>query len=465
MDGEVAAAAVPAEIGSEAESEADGVDPTTTAAAATTTAAVDPENAASTVADPAPLPSFDDDADADADAIGDISDDDDDDADVVGDISDDDADDTATASASAVAPKTASSADLSKVRQDPKNRTTQGVFESDDEDGGAADTGVDASQGFEEEEEAEDIEYTKELPMPARHFGDDVALLKMPNFLSIEPVPFHPETYEEVRADDVTGKLDELGRNRVKLSVDNTLRWRYSADDQGNYIVGDDGEYAKESNAKLVKWSDGSETLVLGESHIGVVRKDISTEVNCLLLQHDEQNLEALGLMNSKVSLKPMSANSKFHQRLTKTAAVAVEKKLKKMTSLKGATLDPNLQKQELDRTHSARINASRRREEKQYAEREKHARGAPMSRDFLEEGIADDDAGYMQTAYSDDEAVESEEEEPEKPQARSSQRHRIDDDEDEEEDGEVDEATTAAADAAAEVRKRRKIEDSDEED
>jgi hypothetical protein len=199
------------------------------------------------------------------------------------------------------------------------------------------------------------------------------------------------------------------------VQVDNTLRWRYSADDQGNYIVGDDGEYAKESNAKLVKWSDGSETLVLGESHIGVVRKDISTEVNCLLLQHDEQNLEALGLMNSKVSLKPMSANSKFHQRLTKTAAVAVEKKLKKMTSLKGATLDPNLQKQELDRTHSARINASRRREEKQYAEREKHARGAPMSRDFLEEGIADDDAGYMQTAYSDDEAVESEEEEPEK--------------------------------------------------
>lgn len=142
MDGEVAAAAVPAEIGSEAV--ADGVDPTAPLiAATTTTAAVDPE----TVADPAPLPSFDDDADADADAIGDISDDDDDDVDVVGDISDDDADDTATASASAVAaPKTASSADLSKVRQDPKNRTTQGVFESDDEDGGAADTGVDASQ-------------------------------------------------------------------------------------------------------------------------------------------------------------------------------------------------------------------------------------------------------------------------------------------------------------------------------
>lgn len=76
------------------------------------------------------------DGDDDDDAIGDISDDD---ADVVGEISDDD--DTG---ATAAAPKDVSK-ELAKVRQDPKNRTTEGVFESDDEDGPAP-TGHDASE-------------------------------------------------------------------------------------------------------------------------------------------------------------------------------------------------------------------------------------------------------------------------------------------------------------------------------
>jgi RNA polymerase-associated protein LEO1 len=73
-------------------------------------------------------------------------------------------------------------------------------------------------------------------------------------------------------ADRVTNATqpNPIQPNAVGVQVDNTLRWRYAVDDQGNYVVGDDGEYVKESNAKIVKWSDGSETLVLGDTHIGV---------------------------------------------------------------------------------------------------------------------------------------------------------------------------------------------------
>jgi hypothetical protein len=81
----------------------------------------------------------------DGDAVGDISDDDD----AVGSVSssdNDDDDDTSgkKPSAAAAAAADAGTDAVAKVRQDPKNRTVKGAFESDDEDAGAA--AGDASQ-------------------------------------------------------------------------------------------------------------------------------------------------------------------------------------------------------------------------------------------------------------------------------------------------------------------------------
>lgn len=43
--------------------------------------------------------------------------------------------------------------------------------------------------------------------------------------------------------------LDEDGRARLKLKVENTIRWRKK--------VNDDGVEEKESNARIVQWTDG----------------------------------------------------------------------------------------------------------------------------------------------------------------------------------------------------------------
>ena len=44
--------------------------------------------------------------------------------------------------------------------------------------------------------------------------------------------------------------MDEVGRTRVKLGVENAIRWREVADAEGNAT--------KQTNARLVKWSDGT---------------------------------------------------------------------------------------------------------------------------------------------------------------------------------------------------------------
>lgn len=43
----------------------------------------------------------------------------------------------------------------------------------------------------------------------------------------------------------------------MKLRVENTIRWRTLKDDEGNEIKDEFGVQKRESNARVVKWSDG----------------------------------------------------------------------------------------------------------------------------------------------------------------------------------------------------------------
>lgn len=119
-----------------------------------------------------------------------------------------------------------------------------------------------------------------EIPKVSTDLGSELYFVKLPNFLSVEPRcvnvswnadlkllnasskvscdclspsslslhrPFDPQYYEDEFEDEEM--LDEEGRTRLKLKVENTIRWRSRRDEEGNEI--------KESNARIVKWSDG----------------------------------------------------------------------------------------------------------------------------------------------------------------------------------------------------------------
>ena len=60
--------------------------------------------------------------------------------------------------------------------------------------------------------------------------------------------PFDPLSYED-EIEDEGDILDEDGRARLKLKVENTIRWRR--------YQNEDGEDVKESNARIVQWTDG----------------------------------------------------------------------------------------------------------------------------------------------------------------------------------------------------------------
>jgi len=62
-------------------------------------------------------------------------------------------------------------------------------------------------------------------------------LAKLPNFLNVEPRPFDIETYEDELADTKDPDDDDEEEDKVRLRVENTIRWRYGKDRDGNISV------------------------------------------------------------------------------------------------------------------------------------------------------------------------------------------------------------------------------------
>ncbi|KAJ1551167.1 Paf1 complex component [Nowakowskiella sp. JEL0078] len=76
---------------------------------------------------------------------------------------------------------------------------------------------------------------------------DNLYLSKLPIFLNVEPTVYNPKTYVHITNDSP---------ENIRLSVENTIRWRN---------ITKDNQTIKDSNARLIRWSNGSYSLLLGD--------------------------------------------------------------------------------------------------------------------------------------------------------------------------------------------------------
>lgn len=160
--------------------------------------------------------------------------------------------------------------------------------------------------------------------------GKDIHFVKLPNFLSVETRPFDPETYEDEIDEEET--LDEEGRARLKLKVENTIRWKEVVDDEGNIT--------KQSNAKLVRWSDGSYSLHLGSEIFDVYKQPLQVcifmagtffhVIFLVIYKQGDHNhlfirqgtgLQGQAVFRTKLSFRPHSTESFTHRKMTLSLA------------------------------------------------------------------------------------------------------------------------------------------------
>eukprot|EP00963_Diacronema_lutheri_P006790 scaffold598_cov318-Pavlova_lutheri.AAC.28 len=223
--------------------------------------------------------------------------------------------------------------------------------------------------------------------------------LKTSNLVDVELTPFDPDTFEE----EPQVFVDENGRERVKMRGHNVVRWRKR--------VQEDGKECVETNAKFVRWSDGSLQLFLGEDVLDVVQQDIGRDHRHLYVRHPESLIQAQAKMNTRLVFHPSSLMSKSHKRLTAALGKRHGKvsKVVRMDELN----DPEKQKEEWERAEEKRIRERenmQKKQERQMRKYERYGRSRPryeprgLTADFLEE---DDEMEYEEiTAEGAREAI-----------------------------------------------------------
>ena len=190
--------------------------------------------------------------------------------------------------------------DATETDGEPKFRSS---LEDPDEDG---------SQGEEEEEET--VTVTKAPPMIIeKPMHEPLAssisakLVKLTNIVGVEPTAFDYDSFDATE--------DHHAKNH------NVIRWRRNA------VTG-----AIESNARFVKWSDGTTQLLIGDETLAVAEQTIEKDHSYLFARHAGA-MQARAHIHGKLVFKPATLDSATHRRLT----AAVDKKHVKVKQVRVA--------------------------------------------------------------------------------------------------------------------------------
>ncbi|WOL05153.1 hypothetical protein Cni_G13879 [Canna indica] len=224
-----------------------------------------------------------------------------------------------------------------------------------------------------------------EVPLqPAPGQPDKMNVVKVSNIMGIEPKPFNPKTYVE---EDVF-VTDESGvKKRIRLE-DNIVRWRM--------VKNRDGTVSYESNARFVKWKDGSIQLLIGNEVLDISVHDAHHDQSHLFLRHGKGILQSQGRLLQKMRFMPSSLSSKSHRLLT----ALVDSRHKKVYKVKNCIteIDPEREKEEKERVEGQTIRANELLHKKREKVNRKYSqpvhRGRQLSPGFLEDALDEEDEG-----------------------------------------------------------------------
>ncbi|KII74212.1 RNA polymerase-associated protein LEO1 [Thelohanellus kitauei] len=213
-----------------------------------------------------------------------------------------------------------------------------------------------------EEETTEEV--TDYMPFYDINMGKRIYLSKLPNFVSVDPSPFDPSTYEaEPFQDEFT---DEEGRVRLKLKMENTIRSRL--------ITDENGEEVRESNSRVIEWSDGSMTLHVGSEIFDIIKSPLP-DLQTQIYVKQGQMLVCHGLIDEKLGFKPHSIASETHKRVTLGVADRISRS-HKVRIIPAALFDPEKDKLERIRAEENREKEEMKKQKRSVSRKEKRANG-----------------------------------------------------------------------------------------
>ncbi|KAF5730195.1 hypothetical protein HS088_TW20G00567 [Tripterygium wilfordii] len=251
---------------------------------------------------------------------------------------------------------------------------------------------VDEDAQYESEEENIEAKHKEkpvgpplELEIPLHPPPADPAkmnMIKLSNIVGIEPKPFDPKTFVEEDA----FVMDESGSKRRIRLENNIVRWRT--------VRNPDGTTSYESNARFVRWSDGSLQLLIGNEVLDISTQEAQHDQAHLFLKHGKGMYQSQGSILRKMRFMPSSLSSNSHRLLT----ALVDSRHKKVYKVKNCItdIDPEREKEEKEKAASQTIRANVLLNKKREKVSRKYTptvdRRRQLSPGFLEDALDEDD-------------------------------------------------------------------------
>ncbi|KAK9449983.1 Leo1-like protein-domain-containing protein [Limtongia smithiae] len=232
---------------------------------------------------------------------------------------------------------------------------------SDDDDVEGYYNRYDQSQREEDEEpeyetvDMQEMEIRMPQYLPSHHGAKETNIVRVPNFLNVDYYVFDAERYLE-EAEHVLGDSEEaeMRRKQLQAEVQNTIRWRYVADVYGGHEL--------ESNAKIVRWSDGSYSLKLGSEIFDIQHMPVTDTYYAV--SHDEHEIiQFHSKIANTLSLVPSSMSSLTHMRLS-SAIARGQVKVRSVNDF--ATVeDPEKMKRDAEKAEESKLRARKKLDNK----------------------------------------------------------------------------------------------------
>ncbi|RWS13611.1 RNA polymerase-associated protein LEO1-like protein [Dinothrombium tinctorium] len=236
----------------------------------------------------------------------------------------------------------------------------------------------------EEEQEAKAKVEKKEEESDSDAAGNDSSMrndsAKMENDMQDGENVFYDEEQQEEPIPET--RIDVEIPRIVAGLVENTMRWRNVVDANGNT--------KRESNSRIVRWSDGSMSLHLGQEIFDIYKQQLMPGDNNHLFIRQGTGLQGQAVFRTKLTFRPHSTDSFTHRKMTLSLADRSQK-TQKIRVLPTVGKDPEAHRSEMIKKEEDRLKASIRRENKMRRIRERaNVRGPTAS--YLEPDQYDDE-------------------------------------------------------------------------
>lgn len=288
--------------------------------------------------------------------------------------------------------------------------------------------------------------------------GGKVWHARLPNFLELNPTPFDPESWQPQDDVELESQGDDSPAPKRKAPVpdENVIRWKWTQDELGIFVRLSlctspasrsqlnpplrSRLQVKESNSRIVRWSDGSLSLqvgaelfdisltvdhsaVLTSTTVPVVPSATSGAAGLssstfdqnrghgltyLVAKHDYTDLlEAQASVHGTLTFRPTTLQSNTHRRLaTSIASRNVKGRATKVAQL--PTIDPEKLKAEREKAEVDKAKKAKREAQKSASAARKKAGGKRPTRMIggfsddegdEEDGEEGDEEGYSRSA------------------------------------------------------------------